>query len=171
MQVISIPKIALAVLAAFVMASCTEDQTSAGTGFEKQYFSARQALEKGNYTQARRGYGKLLVNAGALAPRLELEFAHLELRTGNYVQAAQLAKGLAQGHTGDARGAALAVQGTAQHEQALVVLQKGDVNGAKALLQEAQKALAEVVKTHPDLDPLGAMAGRRATIEARLKRL
>ncbi|EIE49687.1 hypothetical protein C357_17620, partial [Citreicella sp. 357] len=47
----------------------------AGGGFKAQYFSARDALEDGQYNRARRQYLALIEDAGPLAPRIELEYA------------------------------------------------------------------------------------------------
>lgn len=170
MRAISMIKPAVAVAALLVLGSCA-DQIGAKAGFQSQYFAARTALEQGKYATARQGYGRLISRGGPLAPRLELEFAHTELRDGNYPRAAELAAALAERSSGAARAAALAVQGTAQHEQANALLQAGEAAEGKRMLQAAQAALSEVVATHPDLDPLGAMAGRQAAIAARLKRL
>lgn len=168
MQVGSFSKAGLVLGAALLLGSCGD---TIGGGFQSQYAVARNALEVGDYARAKRGYQKLLSQAGPLAPRLQLEYAHAELRGGNYAEAARLAGGLARSQQGDARGAALAVQGTAQHEQGLMLLSQGQTDAGKAQLTAAQTALAEVLKSHPDLDPLGSMAGRRASIAARLKAL
>lgn len=170
MQAVPFAKTALAAVTLLVLSNCAE-QFATQNGFQARYFTARKALESGQYEQARRVYGKLIAEAGPLVPRLELEYAHAELRAGNYDAAARQAEALAQGQTGEARGAALAVQGTAQHELALQMLHNGDIRGGEAMLKTARTALAEVVGSYPDLDPLGSMAGRLAAIEARLKRL
>ena len=168
MQVKSFAKLGLAAGALLLLGSCGD---SIGGGFQSQYAVARNALEVGDYARAKRGYQKLLAEAGPLAPRLQLEYAHTELRAGNYAEAAQLAGSLAQSQSGEARAAALAVQGTAQHELGMTLLSQNDFAGGKQQLVQAQAALAEVLKSNPDLDPLGAMAGRRASIEVRLKAL
>lgn len=168
MQAGSFSKAGLVFCAGLLLGSCGD---TIGGGFQSQYAVARNALEVGDYARAKRGYQKLLSQAGPLAPRLQLEYAHAELRSGNYAEAASIAGDLAARQQGDARGAALAVQGTAQHEQGLVLLSQGQVEPGKAQLKAAQAALGEVVKSHADLDPLGSMAGRRASIAARLKAL
>lgn len=170
MQAIFYSKRALVAIAMLWLASCGMEP-SGSSGFQKQYAAARSALESGNYEQASRAYARLMSQAGPLRPRLQLEYAHSELRAGHYVEAARLAADLASSQKGEARAAALAVQGTAQHELALQSLQNGDVAGGKSLLNSAKAALSEVVKSYPDLDPLGSMAGRLATITSRLKRL
>jgi hypothetical protein len=38
----------------------------------------------------------------------------------------------------------------------------------KSHLERANTALAEVLENNPDFDPLGSMAGRKASIEVRL---
>lgn len=163
-------KAGLTGLVLLVLGSCGEEMV-ARNSFQAQYSVARNALEAGQYDRARRGYQQLLVDAGPLAARLQLEHAHTELRAGNFADAAQIAQGVAQSQTGDARGAALSVQGTAQHELALEQLAAGDTPAARASLQAAGAALQEVLKLSPDLDPLGSMAGRHASITSRLKRL
>ncbi|MEP4037191.1 hypothetical protein [Pseudophaeobacter sp.] len=156
---------------ALLLGSCGESTGSGSGGFHSKYSVARNALESGDYARAKRSYQRLIAEAGPLAPRLQLEYAHAELRAGNYAEAARIAGDLARSQSGEARGAALAVQGTAQHEQALGLLAKGEGKPAKALLTQARAALSEVLKSATDLDPLGAMAGRRAQIEASLQKL
>ena len=162
---------------ALVLGSCGETMSS-GSGFQLKYAVARNALEAGDYERARKAYLKLISQAGPLTPRLQLEYAHAELRAGNFSEAASAASNLAQsqsgtarGQSGTARGAALAVQGTAQHELGLILLSQDQTAAGKAQLVAAQKALSEVLKSHADLDPLGGMAGRKASIAARLKAL
>lgn len=155
---------------ALVLVSCGETMSS-GSGFQSKYAVARNALEAGDYERARKAYLKLISQAGPLTPRLQLEYAHAELRAGNFSEAASAASNLAQSQSGTARGAALAVQGTAQHEQGLILLSQDQTAAGKAQLVAAQKALSEVLKSHADLDPLGGMAGRKASIAARLKAL
>lgn len=170
MQAISFSKLAIAGGIVLLLGSC-DAPTGSQNGFQKQYVVARDALENGQYARASRAYGQLMKKAGPLRPRLQLEYAHSELRAGNYAEAARLASDLAQNQKGQDRAAALSVQGTAQHELGLTMLQKGDAESGKTLLRAADKALSEVVKSHPDLDPLGSLAGRRAALQARLKRL
>ncbi|GAA6197992.1 hypothetical protein [Pseudophaeobacter sp.] len=155
---------------ALVLGSCGETMSS-GSGFQSKYAVARNALEAGDYERARKAYLKLISQAGPLTPRLQLEYAHAELRAGNFSEAASAASNLAQSQSGTARGAALAVQGTAQHELGLILLSQDQTAAGKAQLVAAQKALSEVLKSHADLDPLGGMAGRKASIAARLKAL
>lgn len=155
---------------ALVLGSCGETMSS-GSGFQSKYAVARNALEAGDYERARKAYLKLISQAGPLTPRLQLEYAHAELRAGNFSEAASAASNLAQSQSGTARSAALAVQGTAQHELGLILLSQDQTAAGKAQLVAAQKALSEVLKSHADLDPLGGMAGRKASIAARLKAL
>ena len=162
---------AVTLCGALLLGSCGESTGAGGSGFQSKYAVARNALESGDYARAKRSYQRLIAEAGPLAPRLQLEYAHAELRAGNYAEAARIAADLAQSQSGEARGAALAVQGTAQHEQALVLLAQGEGASAKALLTSARAALGEVLKSATDLDPLGSMAGRRAQIEASLQKL
>jgi hypothetical protein len=157
----------------FLMAliSCDEASFSSQNSFRSQYFSARDALERGKYDQATRQYTRLLNTSGSLAPRIRLELAHAHLRSGSFAQAATEAHTVAKSQKGSARAAALAVQGTAEHEMALVAISRGDANSAKSLLANADRAMAEVLKTDAKLDPLGSLAGRRASIKVQLKNL
>lgn len=170
MQATLFSRTAVAVISLTLLVSCGEDFAGANS-FQARYSSARDALEKGDYQKASRAYGKLLDQAGPLRPRLQLEYAHSELRLGNYASAARLAGEVAQTQKGDARGAALSVFATAQHELALLYLEKGETYAAKPLLKSARSAMAEVVKSYPELDPLNAMSARKAAIDAQLKRL
>ncbi|WP_373051340.1 hypothetical protein [Thalassovita aquimarina] len=170
MQVNPILKAGLAGAVVLMLGSCDGEFAGSG-GFAARYAVAREALETGDYKRAKRNYAQLMSDAGPLRPRLQLEYAHSELRDGNYAEAAKLAGGLAEGQTGTARSAALAVQGTAQHELGLQLLGKGESVAGKQMLIAAKAALAEVLKNDPHLDPLGSMAGRKAGIEARLSRL
>jgi hypothetical protein len=54
------------------------------------------------------------------------------------------------------------------HELGLKALAKGDREAGKSYLEQAEAALTEVLATNPDLDPLGSLAGRKASIQSRL---
>lgn len=166
-----VTRIGMICAAALVLGSCGEGTGSAGSGFQARYAVARNALESGDYARAKRSYQRLIAEAGPLAPRLRLEYAHAELRAGNYGEAARIAGDLAQSQSGEARAVALAVRGTAQHELGLELLATGEVEAGRSQLTQAQAALDEVLKAKGDLDPLGSMAGRRASIKARLQKL
>lgn len=173
MQIRAWKSAAICAVAGIVLVGCAEAtlSTNGKSGFQGKYMSARMALEKGNYAQANRLYASLLPSAGPLEPRIRLEFAHSQLRAGKFGKAAQTASVLAQSQTGAARSAALSVQGTAEHEAALEMLKKGRSQEAQELMRSAQSAMAEVLTSNPELDPLGAIAGRKATIDVRLKTL
>lgn len=172
MQVIPIHKLALLGLAVLLVGCTLETSGTNGSGaFQRQYTLAREALEDGKYDKASRLYARLIDQSGPLRPRIQLEYAHSELRAGNLANAASLAGDLVRSQKGQDRAAALSVLGTAQHEQGLILLQKGEVNAGKGLLQAAERSLAEVLKSYPQMDPLGSLAGRHAAIRARLKRL
>ncbi|WP_323783823.1 hypothetical protein [Thalassovita sp.] len=170
MQANSMIKVGLAGALILLLGSC-EEGSGSRSGFAAQYAVARDALETGNYDRAKRSYARLMNDAGPLRPRLQLEYAHSELRDGNFAEAARLAGGLANSQKGTARSAALAVQGTAQHELAQQLLRDGETQAGKQMLLAAKTALEELLKNDPDLDPLGSMAGRKAAIDSRLKRL
>lgn len=162
---------ALVALGAMLPLAACDTAKGNASGFRKNYFVARSALEEGEYVQANRQYAKLISSAGPFLPRIQLEYAHSLLRAGNYAQAADMAEAMALSSQGAASAAALAVAGTARHELGLAALAQGDRKGGKAQLQRAQTAMAQVLDTHPDLDPLGALAGRQASISVRLKSL
>lgn len=159
--------------AALILAlvGCDEAATGSDTGFRKQYVQARTALEEGRYAQASRAYLRLMPEAGPLAARLQLEYAHALLRGGELDKAAAQARALASASSGKDRAAALSVQGTADHELGLAALERGEAGAARNHLLSAQTALGEVLEKAPDLDPLGALAGRLASLRVRLKAL
>ncbi len=172
MQAIS--RIGLFSLLFVVLSSCSDIGVGGGTGevgFQRQYAIARDALERGKYARATQIYAKMIPQAGALAPRLRLEYAHTLLRAGHFAQASAQAGGLSRGLNGTDKSAALAVYGTAEHELGLAAFSAGDRTSAKRHLSAAQKALTAMLKADPQLDPLGAMAGRQASIAVRLKTL
>ena len=171
MQVISLCRAGVFGLSVLALASCDESANFGEKSFKSQYSSARDALEKGKYEQANRSYLRLMPTAGALQPRLRLELAHSYLRGGNFAAAAKEARSSASAQTGTGKAAAVAVQATADHELGLKALARGDVANGKGLLKQADKSMAWIIKTHPDMDPLGALAGRRASIAVRLKAL
>ena len=164
-------KAALCGLSILALASCNDTDGFGKQSFKAQYFSARTSLEKGDYTKANRQYARLMTQAGPFADRIQLEYAHSHLRAGDYGKAASMARDLTAQGKGSSRGAALAVLGTAEHEIGLSLLAKGDHANGAARLKSAQKALSEVLADHPDLDPLGSLAGRNAAIQSRLKSL
>ena len=152
------------------LAACDTAEGNA-SGFRKNYFVARSALEEGEYGQANRQYAKLMSSAGPFLPRIQLEYAHSLLRAGEYAQAADLAEGMAMSSEGAASAAALAVAATARHELGLAALAQVDRQGGKTQLERAQQAMTQVLDTHPELDPLGSLAGRQASIAVRLRAL
>lgn len=167
-----IGKHALAALAfgvLFVVAGC-ETAPSNGGGIEAEYKAARKALEAGRYAEANRRYAALAPRSGPLQPNIQLEYAHSLLRAGDHARAAATAEALAASEP-RARGAAMAVTGAARHEMGLAALTEGDGASGKAELQKARDAMLIVLKDHPDLDPLGALAGRSASIKVRLDRM
>lgn len=157
----------------FLMAlvGCDDGQSTGSDGFRRDYTSARSALETGNYDKSNRLYAKMMQEAGPLRDRLQLEYAHSLLRSGAYGQAATQAQALSQRQSGTARSAALAVLGTSYHELGLTALTGGDSTKGRQYLGQAQSAFSEVLKNDPELDPLGAVAGRQASIAVQLKSL
>lgn len=151
------------------LSGCATESQGAG-GFQRNYLAARGALEAGDYARANTQFAALMTSAGPFLPRVQLEYAHGLLRAGDHAGAAREATALAD-RSARARGAALAVAGTAQHELAKTALASGDTATGKAELLNAQASLAEVLSAYPDLDPLGALSARQAAITARLERL
>ncbi|WP_254685020.1 hypothetical protein [Tateyamaria omphalii] len=78
---------------------------------------------------------------------------------------------MAESTTGTDRSAALSVYATAAHEMGLGLLAEGKIAKGAEHLTSAQKAFDEVLRNDPQLDPLGSLTGRKASIEARLKNL
>ena len=154
-----------------VLVGCDEGTGIGEKNFQKQYAIARDALERGRYQQASQAYAQLIPKAGPLAPRMKLEYAHTQLRAGKYDKASAQAKALAGTDDGALRSAALAVHGTAEHELGVEALQNGDRVAGKRHLLAAKASLGEMLKNHPDMDPLGAMVGREASISVRLQAL
>jgi len=161
---------ALALVLAGLTGSCDAPRIGSA-GFQEQYLVARNALEGGNYAVSGRTYARLVPEAGPLTPRIKIEYAHSHLRAGAYAAAVAEAAPVARSARGDARSAALAVQGTALHELANQTLAAGDSAAAERHLTDARTALAEVLQNHPAFDPLGALAGRVAQIDVQLSRL
>jgi len=152
-------------LLALGLVACEPGDFSGNLGFKGRYTVARNALEAGNYSRAISNYEQLMAHSGPLEPRVRLEYAHALLRSNRYDQAASVARALAVSETGGARIAALAVQGTADHEIALARLNNGVTDGqTKSLLRAASSALGEVLSTSDDMDPLGALARRQSEI-------
>lgn len=171
MQAVSLCRAGIFGLSFLALVSCDEQANFGEKSFKSQYAVARDALEKGKYEQANRVYLRLLPSSGALQPRLRLELAHSYLRGGNFAASAKEARLSADAQTGKGKAAAIAVRATADHELGLKALARGDTVNGKGLLLQADKSMAWLIKDHPEMDPLGAMAGRRASIKVRLKSL
>ncbi|WP_233252468.1 hypothetical protein [Maritimibacter sp. 55A14] len=78
---------------------------------------------------------------------------------------ASVAGALADGQSGTARAAALAVRGTAEHQLARQAMAQGDYSASTLdILRRADTAMREMLALDPDLDPLGAMSDRRREI-------
>ncbi|MEP2785124.1 MAG: hypothetical protein ABJO67_17540 [Pseudoruegeria sp.] len=155
----------------FFLVACSESQVTRRGNFQSDYLVARQALETGNYSKASRHYKGLMPESGPLTTRIELEYAHSLLRDEDFTGAAQTARGIAATQSGTARAAALAVQGTAEHELGLAIMNTapGDPS-AFAYLRSASGALGEAIADSGDLDPLGALKVRKDSIDGVLAR-
>lgn len=158
-------------LLVMVVAGCGPEGSLGPTSFQSQYNAARAALESGRYGRAISGYARLLEEAGPFAARVRLELAHSYLRDNQFAAAAAQARMLAGTLDGADQAAALAVQATADHELGLVALNTGDRTKGAQFLRQADSAMKTVLQNHPDLDPLGALAARRASIAVRLRGL
>jgi outer membrane protein assembly factor BamD (BamD/ComL family) len=154
-----------------LLAGCEDRPPYEKQRFQQQYTTARRALENEKYDKANRIYEQLLPRAGPLTPRIQLEYSHSLLRAGNYDKAAETARQLADNQPGEARGAALSVLGTAEHELAIIALQNGMPDAAKQHLLSAQSAMQEVLRTYPTLDPLGTLSGRLANVQQQIQTL
>lgn len=154
-----------------VLLGCAPELGTGASSFQRQYAVARTSLESGRYNRAIQGYSRLVQSAGPLRSRIELELAHSYLRDGQYAAASQTARRVAQAETGAGQAAALAVQATAEHELGLAALASGDRAKGRSFLTQADQAMKAVLDSHADLDPLGALAARRASIAVRLKAL
>lgn len=165
----SIKTSAISLLCLAALSACEPGTISQGADFQRKYSSARAALEQGNYDLAARNYAALIQSSGPLEPRVRLEYAHALLRAERNDEAAAVALALAQGQEGTNRAAALAVAGTALHEDALGDLRAGRTDEARAKLRRADAALAEMLRLDPSLDPLGAMQSRRNEIAGTLR--
>lgn len=170
---VHICKSGLVGLALVALFGCTDVSGSqqSGRGFQTDYDAARGALEAGKYQRANRLYQGLLDTSGPLEPRLRLEYAHSLLRSDNYGDASQNARFVAQTQSGKLRSAALSVLGVAEHELGLMAANAGNTSSAKLHFETAHNAFSEVLQNDPDLDPLGALAGRQASLQVRLRAL
>ncbi len=66
----------------------------------------------------------------------------------------------------------MAVVGTAEHEIALIALEKGkSVAAVKKRLLAARAAFDEVLKAGKTMDPIGAIAARRSEVNQQLASL
>ncbi len=111
----------------------------------------------------------MMPQAGPLEARLRLEYAHSLLRSDKFIEAGREARLVAANQQGNDRLAALAVQGTADHEAALAALAAGQNDAAtKARLAAAGSALDAVLEERKIFDPLGTLAQRRAAIKTTL---
>jgi hypothetical protein len=166
-----VKRVTLVIVALGLMLPLAACDTAPGnaTGFRKTYFAARGALEEGRYGQASRQYEQLMASAGPFLPRIQLEYAHSLLRAGDHAGAARIGEQMAQSESGAASAAALAVAATARHEMGLAALAQGQTDAGRANLEKASAAMAKVLGSHPELDPLGALAGRQASIKVRLQ--
>ncbi|WP_371229673.1 hypothetical protein [Roseovarius sp. 2305UL8-3] len=171
MQVRSLATAGFLGFSLLVLSACDEGTGIGEKNFQKQYGIARDALERGRYSQASQAYAALIPKAGPLAPRMRLEYAHTQLRAGHYDKASAQARALSQTDDKSLRSAALAVHGTAEHELGVAALNAGDRAAGKRHLLAAKASLGEMLKAHPGMDPMGAMAGRQASINVRLQSL
>ncbi len=150
-------------------AACAVEPSSKGKTFKGRYLVARDALESGSYKTAISGYKTMIPEAGPLEARLRLEYAHSLLRSDKFIEAGREARLVAANQQGDGRLAALAVQGTADHEAAKAALAAGQNDTAtKARLAAAASALDAVLEQDKTFDPLGTLAVRRAEIKKTL---
>lgn len=156
-------KPAIAGLLWLALSSCDEGAVGPD-GFQRQYVVSRNALETGKFDKASRGYARLVETAGRYEPRVRLEYAHALLRGDAYQEAADQARRLAAATSGVTRSAALAVQGTAEHE---LGMSKPGAEG-DAYLRSARAALTEALASNPELDQLGTLKTRKARLDSQI---
>lgn len=155
------------------LAACTQDAgiswpklvkpEVARTSFAKNYRMARADLEAGRYDAARRRYLSLLTATDGYVPRMHIELAHAQLRSGDYAGAIENAQVVIDADADEWHGAALAVLGTAEHEIGRRKAREGDT-AAKAHFVRALAALDDVLRTAPHLDPVGSLKKRREVL-------
>lgn len=164
------PAALLLVAIAAVLLSCENAGSLAGGGARSDYLVARQALETGNYPLAIRRYEALIQQLGpADIARLQLEYAHSLLRANRFDDAIQVAGALAARPSDSIQSAALAVRGTARHEAARALIERGQRAEARALLEGARDDLARFLQQHGTLDAAGSMRARAELIAADLQ--
>lgn len=151
--------------------SCEPAGTLAGSsGRTNDYLVARQALETGNYTLAIQRYERLLSYTGEAAGRVQLEYAHSLLRAGRFADAISISDSLIAVHGGSLEASALAIRGTARHQQSRELMAQGRRDSElRSLLQGARADLGRFLSTHPQLDAAGAMAARAQLIDVDLR--
>lgn len=171
-------RIFIPALCTLILAGCQVDgpgfsPTARNAGFKDNYTVARNALEKGRFAKAERSYQNLLSNAGPLEPRIRLEYAHTLLRSGKFAEAAGEAQRAVAVLDGMGKAAALAVQATAEQELVRAAILEGTVEpgNAEARLLAARSSFDQVLESHPELDPIGALAERRRLIDAEISAL
>lgn len=158
-RLLAFPLLAVATIA---LSSCERAGTIAGGGPGSDYSVARQALETGNYDLAIRHYQGLLNRVHPTsAARLQLEYAHGLLRGNRFSEAIQASDVLIDRPDDSIRGSALAVRGTARHELARQLIERGQRDAqVRQLLEGARDDLAHFLAQHADLDSGGSMRAR-----------
>lgn len=160
------------VLTLGVMACEPAGTLSGSSGRSNDYLVARQALETGNYTLAARRYERLLTVTGDAAGRIQLEYAHSLLRGGRLADAITVSDKVIASNTGSLKANALAVRGTARHQQAREMIgQRQSGPELRSLLTRARADLDLFVTSYPKLDAAGAMAARVQMIEVDLREI
>ena len=168
------PRYFILCLGALTMVGCQLDgpmssPTARNAGFKDNYTVARTALEKGRFAKAERSYRDLLLQAGPLEPRVRLEYAHVLLRAGKFAEASGEARVVAAMLDGKGKAAALAVQATADQELVRAAIAEGRIDvDARQRLTAAKEGFDFVLDEHPELDPIGALALRRQTLDSEM---
>lgn len=166
------PAVLLLVAIAAVLMSCENAGSLAGGGPRSDYLVARQALETGNYPLAIRRYEALIQQIGPTdVARLQLEYAHSLLRANRFDDAIQVAGALTDRSSDSIHASALAVRGTARHEAARALVERGQQAQARLLLEAARDDLARFLQQHSALDSAGSMRARAELIAADLHSL
>ncbi|MCC5970470.1 MAG: tetratricopeptide repeat protein [Pararhodobacter sp.] len=172
MPLLRVSKALIFAVVAGALIGCESTGTLAGGGARSDYLVARSALENGNYPLAIRRYESLITQMGpGESTRLQLEYAHTLLRANRYDDAIQAASPLATRNPDSIQASALAVRGTARHEAARLMIERGQHTEARALLEAARSDLASFLQDNAALDTAGSMRARSELIAADLRGL
>ena len=162
------------VVAAFAtLSACDGTDTFVGNSNDANYLAARNALETGQYSIAIKKYQRLLASLdGRPAARVQLEYIHALLRANQFEAAGASAAQLTNSREPSIRAGAIAVRGTARHEQARAKMAAGQVDaGVRTLLTSARDDLTDFLRNYKKWDEAGAMQSRLKLLEQDMSRI